>query len=128
MCSRGRGKLPGRARRPPRGRTPSQQVLPGRWEGIGKRRGGPGVAGAEGAPLLPAATRAGRLGLAAAPPRLGDAGWGPRAEPRGTWRAGAGRRVTVRGPGPQQAGKTWLPGLKLPVAELTSPRGRRVEG
>lgn len=41
---------------------------------------------------------------------------------------GPGRRVTVRGPGPQQAGTTWLLGLKLPVAELTSPRGGRVEG
>lgn len=127
MCSGGRGEAARVSARTSTREDSFSRCCPGG----GRDRetgGGGGRRGPECAPLLPAATRAGETGLAAAPPGLGDAGCGPRAEPRGTWRARAGRRVTVQGPGPQQAGTTWLPGLKLPVAELTSPRGGRVEG
>lgn len=93
MCSSGRGKLPrGRADLGAVGLLPSR-CCPGRGAG-GPR--GPGAAGAEGASSRRHEGREAGPGSYAA--RRGSAAWGPRfpraerAEPRCTWRAGAGAR------------------------------------
>ena len=128
-------EVAGRARKPPRGRTLSQQVLPGDWE-PGNR--GPGVTGVEGAACRLPREQGGRAWQLRGRERgrgVGPTRGGPHPAPALSVRSRAargvrrpGRRGTLRGPGPERAWTTWLPGLKPAVAELTCARGGRVEG
>lgn len=129
-------EVAGKARKPPRGRTPSQQVLPGDWGPGNRGTGGRGSPGWKA--LLAACHESREAGPGSCAAGGGDAGWAP-PEPhpapalsvRSRAARGAprpGRRGTLRGPGPERAWTTWLPGLKPVVAELTSARGGRVEG